>query len=397
QDIPMRQTMSELLQCMGTFLAYRRFDQSEDLGPELQLAAAYREKNLEKHFNQAIKLASKQLDKKVQDPEYFYAKYRLEMEQYNFIESLKRTTSNNLQVVSHALDTYLLSSKLRQSCLLLAHQAVYKTEYDYSFLPVLISYLEDSPHLDTPAIALYYYCYRALTEKEEHYFQKFLQALRQHADFSPEGIQDLILLAVNYRIRQINQGDRSYIEEALALYKMGLEREVFTQQGYLSRFTYKNIVALGLGIRQFQWIEQFLHQYREALAPRYRESFFNFNLAKLYFTQLDFDRAMPLLAKVDDSDLLLQLDAKVLLLKMYYESQEFEALESLLVSFRAFLQRKKILGYHKIHYSGIIRFTRKILEVNSLDKQAIAKLRAHIQAEEMLPEQEWLLEKLQEL
>ena len=36
-----------------------------------------------------------------------------------------------------------------------------------------------------------------------------------------------------------------------------------------------------------------------------------------------------------------------MLLKIYYELQEYEVLDSFLHSFNVFLQRKKLIGYHK--------------------------------------------------
>jgi len=59
------------------------------------------------------------------------------------------------------------------------------------------------------------------------------------------------------------------------------------------------------------------------------------------FTQKDYRRAMPLLAQAGESDLLLNLDSRVMLLKMYYETGEWDALDALLASFRVLLLRKK--------------------------------------------------------
>jgi len=59
------------------------------------------------------------------------------------------------------------------------------------------------------------------------------------------------------------------------------------------------------------------------------------------FTKKDYRRAMPLLAQAGESDLLLNLDSRVRLLKMYHETGEWDALDALLASFRVLLLRKK--------------------------------------------------------
>ena len=80
---------------------------------------------------------------------------------------------------------------------------------------------------------------------------------------------------------------------------------------------------------------------------------------------------MPLLAQVDESDLLLNLDSRVMLLKMYYETGEWDALDALLTSFRVLLLRKKkVIGYHQSHYLNTLRYIQKLSRVNLKDKAA---------------------------
>ena len=64
--------------------------------------------------------------------------------------------AHNLQKVSDTLDTAYLTLKLRQTCLSLSHQAVYKTDYQFGLLPALLAHIESQNLLDIPAIAVYY-------------------------------------------------------------------------------------------------------------------------------------------------------------------------------------------------------------------------------------------------
>ena len=103
---------------------------------------------------------------------------------------------------------------------------------------------------------------------------------------------------------------------------------------------------------------------------------------------------MSLLVTVDSADLLLTIDAKVLLLKMYYELQELDALDALLSSFKTFLNRKKVMGYHRDNYLKTIELTRKMLYLNRNDRQALQLLKKEVK-ENNLTEKEWLLEQLE--
>lgn len=393
-EAQLRYPMSWLVKSIEYFLTMRRFEKDET-GQALQLAHAYREKNLENHFQQAIKWAETQLEKQVKDQQYYHERYRLELERYAFSESQKRTQSNNLAAVGQTLDTYLLAAKLKQSCLQLAHQAVYQVDYDYTFLPALLQFLDGSNFLENPAIALYYHCYRALTEGDEAHFRKFRNLLDENfTQFSKLEIKDLWLLAINFCIKRLNTGGRAYVQEAFDLYRIGIEQGILLEQEVLGRFTYKNTVALGLSLGQTVWVHDFIEKYKEALEPAHRENFYQYNLARYFFTLKNYGSAMELLVKVGDNDLLLNLDSKLMLLKMYYELGEFDALDSLMASMKTFINRRKELGYQKAHYLGIVRFTQKMMALKPGDRESALKLRRQVEAAEGLPEKEWMLRQI---
>jgi hypothetical protein len=90
-----------------------------------------------------------------------------------------------------------------------------------------------------------------------------------------------------------------------------------------------------------------------------------------------------------------QLNAKMMLLKIYYELDEVDALESLLESMRAYLNRKEVTGYYRSNYQNIIRYTRKLVRINPYDKAPKEKLRQEIQQVNPLTEREWLLRQLE--
>ena len=127
---------------------------------------------------------------------------------------------------------------------------------------------------------------------------------------------------------------------------------------------------------------------------RYREGNFNYNLARLFFRRNNYEQAMQHLRLVDERDLLVHLGTKVLLLKIYYERNEYDALTSLLSSFSVMLNRKKVLSYHKKNYQNIIRFTNRLLHLKPGDQKAYENLKLDIEQAKVLGQREWLLEQL---
>jgi hypothetical protein len=390
-EAKLRYPMSWLVKSIEYFLAMRRFEKNES-EQALHLANAFREKNLEKPFHHAIRQAENLLEEQVKDQEYHYARYRIELEKYAISIAEKRTVSNNLAEVGRSLDAFLLAAKLKQSCLQLAHQSVYQIDYDDTFLPGLLQFLQGSSFLEIPAIGLYYHCYLAMTKGDEGQFRQFRELLELHSgEFTKDEMRDLWLLAINFCIKRLNTGGRAYVLEAFDLYRSGIAQGILLEQGVLGRFAYKNTVALGLTLGQTDWVHNFIETYRPALEAAHRENFYRYNLARYFFSIKQYGQAMELLVLVGDSDLLLNLDAKLMLLKMYYELGEFDALESLLTAMKTFIRRRKELGYQKNHYLGIIRFTQKLMALPPNDRAARELLRSEIENAEGLPEKEWLL------
>ncbi|MCC6723506.1 MAG: hypothetical protein IT258_03280 [Saprospiraceae bacterium] len=396
-DQRLRHVMSFLNKLVEQFLAHEAVGENGHF-MQLQLAESFRRRNLPEHFQRSlIGLKKAHEDSPFRHADHYWEGYEIQLQDYLFTATTRRATSLNLQEIGDQLDLAYLALKLRQTCVALSHQAVFKADYDFGLLPEVLGYLERENLLELPAIGVYYHCYQALVKPSElAHFQGFKRMLYQHGDDVPVSeIRDLYLLAINICIRRYNEGSAGFLEEEFELYKAALEKKVLLVNGVLSRFTYQNVVTLALVLGEFEWVEQFLSNYTQHLERRFREANHSFNLARLEYFRHRYDRALDLLQKSDYEDLLLNLSAKTLLLKIYYETAEFNALDSLLDSMSNFVRRKKAIGYHRDNYLNLVKLTKKLLQTPHGDKEARAKLANEITETKSVAERGWLLEKLE--
>ncbi|MBK8565080.1 MAG: hypothetical protein IPN76_17520 [Saprospiraceae bacterium] len=364
---------------------------------DIALAAAYRKLGLEKHARQALEAAAvAQQASPVRDAPFLETQYQLEAESLAFSERTKRTAPRNLQAVNHSLDLAYLAKKLRHSCVALSHQAVAKVEYDLGLLNLVLDYLEGNDLLrQQPAIGLYFFAYRAATTGEERYFRALKAGIFETGSaFPKEELRNLYLLAINYCIRQSNSGSSLFNQDLFELYTSALERDVLLENGQLSRFAFKNIAALALRLGEFDWTAGFIEKYGPSVDARHRRNYTDYNLAKLHHARRDFGKALRLLHRVEYEDVFLSLDARVLLLKIYFEMGEVDALDNFIQSFQRFLHRKQELGYHRENYLNTLHFANKLLTVNLLDKKQRETLHQEIVQAKTVGERDWLLEQL---
>jgi hypothetical protein len=248
-----------------------------------------------------------------------------------------------------------------------------------------------------PAIGAYYYAYLALKEEntEGGVFHSLKNILVNHWQVFPsEELRDLYLVAINYCIRRINRGVKAYEHESLALYKFGLENKILFENNTLSAYTYNNILNASLKVGDYAWGKQFLDDYKAYLAETERTNVYNYCLAALHFRLLDYAKAMDLLQKTTLREVLFNLDARRMLMCIYYDFKEWDALTSHLESTKKYIERQKDMGYGREHYFNLTIFLQKMLKTDLKNAKNRAVLRGEIEAAKAVAEKEWLLEKL---
>lgn len=395
--------MSFLLKLTEQFLIEQQ-NQSNKVHQQLQLARAYNRLKLHKPFHQTLQnIRKKQKKQTTKDIDSYRIEYEIEFETFSFSTREKRTQDRNLQALGDKLDLAYIAQKLKQGCIFVAQQYVYDAKYQTDLLDQVIIYINKHPDtlVHTP-IALYYYYYQTITiaatnpQTSQDYFQNFRALLADKGDtLQIEEFGNLFMSGINYCIHQMNTGNAPYIEEALNMYKIGLEKGILLINQKLSYFTFKNIVDIALKLNYTDWTSYFIETYQDKLDEKMRDSYSNYALAKLYYKQHKYQKSMLLLQQLEYAHLYLVLASKVILLKIYYELSEYDALDALLASFNIFISRKQELtAMRQSNYKNIIRLTKKLLNVNPFSKEAKKQLEEEIQAAKPLTERDWLLKQL---
>jgi len=195
----------------------------------------------------------------------------------------------------------------------------------------------------------------------------------------------------------MNAGYEAFVREAFDLYRQGFQRQLLIENHLISKFTFLNVIRIGLKLKEFAWVSDFINSHQQFIEESYRNSIVRFSLARLDFEKGDYDSAMKILVQADFDDVLVYLSAKAMLVRMYYEQSEYDALESLLESMRTYLNRKDMIGgQQKILYGNLVRFTKKMIKLNPYNKEPLQKLKEEV-AKVNVAEKDWLLQQLEEL
>lgn len=390
-DHALRMCMSFLGKTVEAYFIQKNFQQNP-VRAQIHLASEYRNRGLDQFFSKKQAETRQSLDAAPhRNADHLADLYSMKLESFLAAAAQKRTEALPFQEVHDTFEHAFLAQKLRQACVALSHQAVFRTDYDFGILPEALAYIKRRKLFDEVAIGVYYYAFQMMKGGAAAY-RDFSAALEKNLLFFPENEQrELILHAINHCIKQYNDGDQSFLAEEFIWYKKGLESKVLVNNGVLSRFTYRNVATLALVLKDFEWAEDFIQKFKQHLEPTHREANFSFNLARLEYERKNYGMALELLQQSDYEDTLLALAAKTVLLKIFFETGESDVLDSHLDAMQAFIRRHKEVGYHGENYRQLVRFVKILVALPPGVSSEREKIRLEIENTKAVAEKTWLL------
>ncbi len=388
-------TMRYLLELIEQFLAFEEW-RSDEQQYRLSLMRALRRRELGAHFERnAQRIVQQQRTRTERHAGYHLLEYQLQNEIFEYRIVSQRNWQENLPVIVDALGQFFALENLRWSGMIAALRL--RSDTALAEPPLAEAVRHYAEQAGQPmSLVLQYYSAGIMAEPDnEASFSALCALLPQSTQlFPPSQSRDLYMTAINFCIRRQNKGERDYTHRALNLYRQALENGILLENGVLPKYTYHNINALAHLAGEGAWAEQFLEEAVILLAPAERDSSYHYNLAICFFRKRDYSQTLELLRTVESNEIFVQLDIRRMLLRVYFELSEWMALDSLLTSFKAYLLRKKDLGYHREIYLNLIRFTKKLARNHLANPAKRNALALKIQQTPQVAEREWLLEKL---
>jgi hypothetical protein len=389
--------MSDLLQLAYRFMAIEA-QQTIPAAFALTTLKTLSQRKLEKHYTllyERTKIALQQ--RPIRDAEYYHSLYQLEdVQRAHFDQMGLRKVNESLQEAADHLDLFYLTEKLKYTCAMLNSQQVIAAPFAFRYISELKTFFETNPMPEqAPAIQMYYRIFRLLTATTaDADFKDLKQLISTYSQsFTHEEMTNIYGYALNFCIGKIRLVQEEYVQEALDLYQKGISDGILLEGGKLSPWHFKNVIKLALRSKQYAWTEQFILEKNKLLHDGFKSDALHYNLAELHFYTGQYDKALKYLNQVEFTDIHYNLGAKVILVKIYFAHQEFDALASLLHAFRTFLQRNQLVSESvRKAYLSFIRFASRVEKAHKRQYQALIH---EIELTEPLVEKQWLVAQLQ--
>lgn len=393
-EAKLNHTMSALLKLGEEFLGLEMYWKDKYTHPN-NLLISLNIRNLEKHYRFHLEKTRKLFSiEKRPEGSFFYAQYILEnLEAERFVRNAPRQFNESVQKATDSLDAFYLLEKLRRTCYMYTSQAILATPYNLQLVEEVCRFVgANLDSMPTPAIEAYYRIFQLLSKEEPDEDFQLLKSLLEEraAEIDPEDLRDVYQYAINFCNIQLIKARDQYVLRAFDLYSAGVESGVLLENGVLSPWHFKNIVNLALKLKKYEWTEQFISSTTPLLAAEFQEDAKYYNFALLYYHTGRLGESLNHLNKVEFSDIHYSLGAKVMLSKIYFEQDDYDALESLLHAFNTYLRRNRLISNDV--RQAYLNFTQLLKKMLRTPAQQLSALISEVEAMQLLAAKEWFLE-----
>lgn len=393
-DSKLSYVMSDLLKLSEKFLSIEHFMNDSSQQKRLALME-YSNRGLKKHYHFLHAKASSELNMQKLGPTSLLNKLLLSEVEISFFTKQKvRRYDPSIQDTYNALNEYYYSQLLKYTCSLLNYSIV--VSGDFIIEPIsrkLIDELIKDKEDYSPLIRVYLCIYQTLSTNEDEngkHFKTLMNLLEESQELiEKEELRELYLFTINFCARKTRKGENEYVPIMLKMYDEGIKNNALIENGYLSHWTYTNVVRLGLREGRYEWVEKFIDEYKGLLPPETFDDAYHLNLADLRFNQENYDAVLDHLIRLQFSDPIYHLTSRLLLIKTFYEREDTEALLSLLASFTIYLKRNK--GSSVVIKKTFLNFCTILHQLLKNNPKKRSQLLEKIKTIQPLTERAWLL------
>lgn len=392
--------MSDIVEHCENYIRYNNHFE-EDIEGYVHLLSTYNKWGTDKLFEQTLREARNTLTKNpFRNASYFFKEYLLQSEVNLFFDrQKKRAYDASLQEAANFLDLFYISTKLKYSCELINRQKLVVTDYKLRLLKEISDHLAETSYTEYPSITIYYQILMTFIDTDtDVHFEELKKLLDEHTGkFPASEARDMYAYAQNYAIRKINAGEKRFLREYFDLSKAALEKELLLVDGDLSPWAYKNLVITALRVGEFDWAEQFIRDYKSSINEKFRSNAYNYNQGALLFFKGQYGEALRLINQVEYTDIFYALDTRTMQIKIYYQLDEWDPMQSAIEAFKVYLRRNKTLSENvKVLYNNFLKYTDKLSRLTKRDKPKLLELKQRIEESKQVADLGWLQQKVDE-
>ncbi|MEZ4849749.1 MAG: hypothetical protein R3B93_14275 [Bacteroidia bacterium] len=307
-----------------------------------------------------------------------------------------RKLPDEMDKVNQALNSFYIENKLMVMTEMANRKQIIQSKSSLPIWDNIIDSLESKQFYNSIGIEIYFHLYKMMTEESENHYNNVKEALAENGKtFSIEYKKPIYHYLMNRCMAFINQGKIEYAHDYLGFIDQMVREKIILEGGEMPPPRLKNMVSASLLVNKDNWAENYVNSFSQFLPKSDRRSITLFGQAQINFYRAEYRMALKKLNGFTFKDMYYRIAYEILLLKIYYELKDFDALFKRAATFRKYLSREvKLSDRKKTAVRNFIKGLTDIVKYKGYDKQKTEELTAYFEKEKIITDREWLLSKV---
>jgi len=420
-DATMRNSLFELQRSVEKFLVFMSVDENEVLYNEV-LRRELRRRHLDRQYLKGLDNLGKKLEKKTKlGSDFFLNAYKFSLEKKNFesmysdfiIKRNKKVGIEEIDDIAKYLTYYFILELLYLNDGAEKYAMRFDQEYEKSFLYKLCEKINVNEFIS-------FLARESGTEKAGMVFkiyEKFFELFegsdeKEYKDLKKYVLKNAEMLDTNTRSHIFFQfvkycslnpmgvdKNKEFPSELFNILKIMVDNGYYehTEGPYFQIDLYRILFLMGCDEEELQWTEAFVKEFAPKLPEEFKETAYHCGLAHILFSRGNFDEAHNSLNKMKGEYFNLEIDKKILLIKIFIETGALDQAFSLINSMQRYIDESNKVSFTlKEKVNNFLKLTLKLIKISGKESSrgGFTDLRYEIEKEPKLRGKKWLMEKV---
>jgi len=394
-----RKLISLTLNLLLDFLTIEDFKENKN-DYNVKMLDMLRKRKLPALFQKRSRITGKNLDISTLDIYYYEQKLKFTSIQNGyFLNSDESSFVDGLQNELNDLIEFFLTGVILQFIRLSEWSRQLNKKFDLKFYDEILKYMSADDEREVTLYSMYFNMLMLLNTEDENYFKKLIIS-RDTLKAKLGKIDDynVQIVSMQYCHKKVQKGYPEYRKQMFEITKKLLAADLIPD-GFIEPYFFTNIVRNASLLNEFDWLDNFLSEYKHRLNPELSDEITNYSQAMIESAKGNFEKSLMHFSKIKIERSNMKLDMKNLLIIIYYELNFIEELISLIDTNKHFLQRDRSVSdsYRQVSLL-LMNFVSELIKIKSSNKKISTHgLRKEIEKSDYFIFKEWLLKKAEEL
>jgi len=394
-----RKLISLTLNLLLDFLTIEDFKENKN-DYNVKMLDMLRKRKLPALFQKRSRITGKNLNISTLDIYYYEQKLKFTSIQNGyFLNSDESSFVDGLQNELNDLIEFFLTGVILQYIRLSEWSRQLNKKFDLKFYDEILKYMSADDEREVTLYSMYFNMLMLLNTEDENYFKKLIIS-RDTLKAKLGKIDDynVQIVSMQYCHKKVQKGYPEYRKQMFEITKKLLTADLIPD-GFIEPYFFTNIVRNASLLNEFDWLDNFLSEYKHRLNPELSDEITNYSQAMIESAKGNFEKSLMHFSKIKIERSNMKLDMKNLLIIIYYELNFIEELISLIDTNKHFLQRDRSVSdsYRQVSLL-LMNFVSELIKIKSSNKKISTHgLRKEIEKSDYFIFKEWLLKKAEEL